>query len=89
MELLDWAKRLVEAGALTILVLLVVAIFVGLWRRWWVPGFWYDEKVAALKDAVTALAEVTAANVELRIENARLRAENARERRRRRDDAEA
>lgn len=77
MDLLDFAKRLVEAGALTILVLLVVAIFVGLWRRWWVPGFWYDEKAADLKASQESNAELRKSNDELRVSNATLTAEKA------------
>ena len=37
------AKALVDLGSTVILVLLIILIFVGLFRRWWVPGYLYDE----------------------------------------------
>ena len=86
MDLLAFARSLLDAGGWTVVIFMVVGATFGLWRKIWVPGFWFDDKVAALTSALAALAEVTKANVDLRVENARLKAENARERRSR-DDA--
>lgn len=88
-ELLGFAQDLLNAGGWTVVVFLVATLLIGLWRRWWVPGFWFDDKATALKDAVEANAGLREANTELRVENARLRTEVVRERRRRRDDAPA
>jgi hypothetical protein len=39
----EQAKQLVDFGSTVILVFLVILIFVGLFRRWWVPGYLFDE----------------------------------------------
>jgi hypothetical protein len=38
----ELAQQLVDIGSTALLVFLVVLIFVGLFRRWWVPGWMYD-----------------------------------------------
>ena len=37
------ARQLADLGAWPLLVLLVALIFIGLFRKWWVPGYWYEE----------------------------------------------
>lgn len=62
-----------SAGGFALFLGLIVLIGVGLWRQWWVPGFWYRAKDAEVK--------------ELRIVVSRLTTQLNRERRRRGTDA--
>lgn len=75
-----------EVGGFALFLGLVALAGLGLWRRWWVPGFWFDEKDAALKAALDANHALREANAELRAQNRELRGDLVRERRRRRDD---
>lgn len=52
----DAARTLVDLGATVMLVFLVGAIFIGLFREWWVPGYFYSRERAARESAET-LAE--------------------------------
>lgn len=67
-------QSITDAGGWAAFFGLVSLIGIGLWRGWWVPGFWYKERDADVKELRKALADQTAAELE-------------RERRRRRGDA--
>lgn len=82
-DLPAFSSSLIEAGGWAVVVLIVTAILVGLWKKWWVPGFWHDEKDAALKAALLISDELRASNAELRVTNAQLRQDLKNERRRR------
>lgn len=49
------ARQLVELGSTVMLVFLVILIFVGLFREWWVPGTYYRREREARE-----LAEIQA-----------------------------
>jgi hypothetical protein len=46
-------RALVDLGAVTMLVFLVITIFVGLFREWWVPGIYYKRERTARETAET------------------------------------
>jgi hypothetical protein len=72
----DWlaiGQAVSDLGGWTTSVVLVVLILVGLWRRWWVPGFLYAEMDAEVKLLRKSIVSLTG--------------QLARERRRRRTDA--
>lgn len=71
-EWLGIGQALSDAGGWAAFLTLVVLIGIGLWRRWWVPGFWHSELEVEVK--------------ELRARVLTMTAELARERRRRRTD---
>lgn len=55
---MDWAslvKGLSEAGGWAVAVGTWVAIGVGLVRKWWVPGWIHEERIAELKAVNSAL----------------------------------
>ena len=66
-------QAITDAGGWAAFFGLVSLIGIGLWRRWWVPGFWHSELEAEVKQLRKTVLSMTA--------------ELARERRRRRDDA--
>ena len=73
MDWLAFGTAIDRAGGWAAFLGLIALIGIGLWRRWWVPGFWFTEvndEVKALRKAVLSLTT-----------------ELARERRRRRSDA--
>lgn len=59
MDPLAIAKALSDLGGWTAFLALVVAIAVGLWRRWWVPGFLYVELEAEVKALRKTVARLT------------------------------
>lgn len=72
-EWVGLGQALSEAGGWACFLLLVALIGIGLWRRWWVPGFWHTELEAEVKQLRKTVLDMTA--------------QLARERRRRRTDA--
>lgn len=51
-------QAIVDAGGWAAFFALLVLVGVGLWRRWWVPGFWFTEleaEVKALRKTVLTL----------------------------------
>lgn len=73
-EWLALGQSIIDAGGWAAFFALVSLTGVGLWRKWWVPGFWYSDietEVKALRKTVLTMT-----------------AELARERRRRRTDAQ-
>ena len=73
-------SQLADLGGFALFLLLLVVIGVGLFRRWWVPGWiasdWKDERDKARDELEATRKTVTTLTVEL-----------ARERRRRASDA--
>jgi hypothetical protein len=47
------ARQLVDLGSTVMLVFLVILIFVGLFREWWVPGWLYRRERTAREIADT------------------------------------
>jgi hypothetical protein len=45
------ARQLVDLGGWTVCVFLVITIFVGLFREWWVPGWLYRREREARETA--------------------------------------
>ena len=47
----ELARQLVDLGGWTVCVFMVITAFVGLFRQWWVPGYFYkherDSRLAA------------------------------------------
>jgi hypothetical protein len=70
---LSIGQAIEKAGGWAAFLGLVSIVGVGLWRRWWVPGFLYVEKEAEVKELQRAVARLTESLT--------------RERRRRRSDA--
>lgn len=70
---LEAGQSIVDAGGWAAFFGLLLLIGIGLWRRWWVPGFWFTELEAEVKALRKSVLTMTA--------------ELARERRRRRTDA--
>lgn len=73
MEWLALGQAITDAGGWAAFLALVVLVGIGLWRGWWVPGFWHRELEAEVR--------------QLRQTVLRMTGELARERRRRRGDA--
>jgi hypothetical protein len=63
-EWLKLAEALVNGGAVVMLVALVIVVFVGLYRRWWVPGWMFDRSEARAEKADTQ-AERNAESLEV------------------------
>lgn len=61
---MDWwvvlGKAIEDAGGWAAFLGLVSLIGLGLWRKWWVPGFLYTELEAEVKDLKKVVSRLTA-----------------------------
>lgn len=48
-----------DLGGFALFLVLLIVIGVGLWRRWWVPGWLYLEKASDVKDLTKAVERLT------------------------------
>lgn len=78
-------KQLADAGGFVLFLLAVVGGTVGIWRRWVVPGWFYDQEHEARMRAEAENRTLSVTAARLTGEMAALRGELKRERDSRRD----